>query len=122
METAKKEFKVFGEWQVEKAFDDMHDQDIYKINVVNHDEVLKEEICTVWTWTQEEEAEKYANIIASAPKILEALQEANKDLIILHGNIHNEIKAGRTQWEGVEEIIYKRIESNKSAISSALGE
>ena len=60
-----------------------------------------------------------AKLIASAPELLEALKESNKDLIVLHGNIYQELKKGNTQWEGVDEILYQRIESNKQAIKKA---
>lgn len=61
-----------------------------------------------------------AKLYESAPDLLEALQESNKDLIVLHGNICQELKKGNSQWEGVDEIIYKRIEQNKQAIAKAL--
>lgn len=50
---------------------------------------------------------------------IEALKEANKDLIVLHGNIYQELKKGNSQWDGVDEIIFKRIESNKQTISKS---
>lgn len=65
--------------------------------------------------------DKDINIISASPELLEALQESNKDLIILHGHIYSEIKKGNTQWEGVDEIIYSRIEKNKKVIKKALG-
>lgn len=52
---------------------------------------------------------------------IEVLEEVNKDLIVLHGNIYQELKKGNSQWEGVDEIIFKRIEANKQTISKANG-
>ena len=48
--------------------------------------------------------------------IIYALNESQKDLIVTHGHIHAELNYGRTQWEGVDEIIYNRIQSNKELL------
>lgn len=61
-----------------------------------------------------------AKLIAAAPELLKELKESNTDLIIIHGHILSELKNGNTQWEGVDEIIYQRIEENKKIINKAL--
>lgn len=67
-----------GSWYIEKKLDYKHQQDVYAIGSKHNDEVLNEEFITVWTWMIEEEAEANAQLIASAPDLLEALQEMMK--------------------------------------------
>ena len=65
--------------------------------------------------------EQNTELLERYNEAIEVLQEVNKDLIVLHGNIYQELKKGNSQWEGVDEIIFKRIEANKQTISKANG-
>lgn len=60
-----------------------------------------------------------AKLIASAPDLLEALQEIQIDLSILKSNFI-EIEKTNSRAEGMTDIIDKWIERNKKAIEKAL--
>jgi hypothetical protein len=64
-----------------------------------------------------------AQLIASAPKLLEALQETTTDLKLLLKNLRlEEEKFRNTRFEGYADVVEGWIKLNESAISSALGE
>lgn len=66
-----------------------------------------------------EENKSNAKLIASAPDLLEALQEIQIDLSILKSNFI-QIEKTDSRAEGMTDIIDKWIERNKKAIEKAL--
>jgi hypothetical protein len=63
---------------------------------------------------------KNANIIAAAPELLEALQEAVKDLVAYQINARKAAKINN-RWEGVAEAVQPSIDKARDAINKALG-
>ena len=69
------------------------------------------------------EAEQYANarLIAAAPELYGALDEAVKDLVAYQVNARMASKDD-SRWEGVSELVQPAIDSCRSALAKARGE
>lgn len=73
--------------------------------------------------TSAEELAANTRLIAAAPQLLEALEEAEKDLAACSISIHRDlVHRGNTMWEGVPEILDARIKHIRAAIAAAKGE
>lgn len=62
-----------------------------------------------------------APLLAAAPALLEALQEAEKDLVICRINATKEVARGNDRFEGVPQVLQERISAVKAAIAAATG-
>ena len=72
-----------------------------------------------------EDAERHARLFAAAPDLLEALTEARLTLSLTRTNIMVEMKKSEGaayRWEGVPELLVKRIAQCDAAIARARGE
>jgi hypothetical protein len=47
------------------------------------------------------------------------LREAEKDLVVLAVNVRAELSKGQAQWEGVPEIIDRRVAAIRAALAKA---
>lgn len=62
-----------------------------------------------------------ARLIAAAPELLSALQEALIDMRIAQGNMRDAAKTDK-RWEGCAEAFQSRVDAADLAIAKALGE
>ena len=69
------------------------------------------------------ESEQYANahLIAAAPKLYRALDEAVKDLVAYQVNARIASKYN-SKWEGVSELVQPTIDSARAALAESRGE
>ena len=64
--------------------------------------------------------EQDANLIAAAPDLYSALDEAVKDLVGYQWNVRTALKSD-SRWAGVSELIQQTIDQSRAALAKARG-
>lgn len=89
------------------------------------DDATDQVVClVVGTGWDDGDFDRRVNLIAAAPELLEALSEARTELLLMRNNIMEEMRLSEGaayRFEGVPDILQKRIDAIDAAIAKAGG-
>lgn len=116
-----KEFKgTKGEWYVDHEENGYNEHNVLYTPISSDSaDSLVTSICEVYGDSDEDKAN--AKLIASAPELLEALQQMQIDLNILQSNFR-QIEKVDSRADGMVQVVQNWIDRNNKAINKALGD
>ena len=91
------------------------------IGVLGHKSFIGECKDVNGNWSDTKTTAANANLIAAAPELYEALEEAVKDLVAYQVNARI-ASTYNSKWEGVSELVQPTIDSARAALAKARGE